>query len=240
MKHCTKGSSYLILAAFTMLTAACGQRDPTTPEEKAKRGDELLRKTSDTLKNATAFSFNVTESHERMRRNGEKQPVTLKREVMVQRPDRLWSHATGSDNRDITVTYDGKNVTVVGATQKVYATIKAPPTLDEMPDLVSERFDLRIAVADYLYSSPYDSFAGKESQGGWVRRTTVDGRSCEEVSYKMKAVDYTLSVTSAEPTMPCQADITFTEEPGQPVSRMVFSNWHVNVCHPESQFDGNV
>jgi hypothetical protein len=33
-------------------------------------------------------------------------------------------------------------------------------------DLVSERFDLRMAVADVLYSSPYASFADKESQGG--------------------------------------------------------------------------
>jgi len=59
-----------------------------------------------------------------------------------------------------------RNVTVVGANDKVYTTIKAPATLDEMLDLVSERFDLRMAVADVLYSSPYDSFADQESQGG--------------------------------------------------------------------------
>jgi hypothetical protein len=55
---------------------------------------------------------------------------------------------------------------VVGANKKVYTTIKAPATLDELFDLVSERFDLRMAVADVLDSSPYDSFADKESQGG--------------------------------------------------------------------------
>jgi hypothetical protein len=46
----------LILAALVAATS-CGPRDRTTPEEEAVRGDELPRTASDTLKNASAFSF---------------------------------------------------------------------------------------------------------------------------------------------------------------------------------------
>ena len=63
-----------------VLAAACaGQRDPQTPAEKSARGDELLRKMSDSLKAAPALSFKVEESHERVRRSGAKQPYTLTR-----------------------------------------------------------------------------------------------------------------------------------------------------------------
>jgi hypothetical protein len=164
----------------------------------------------------------------------------LKREVIVRRPDRLWSHTTGSDERNVTVTYDGNTITIVGDKQKIYATIKAPATLDETLDLVSERYDLHLAVADFLYSSPHDSFADTQAKGGWVKRATVGGISCEEVAYTMKTVDVTLSMTTAEPTLPCQAEITFKEEPGQPVSRLVFSNWNLQVQAPDSQFVANV
>src|SRR5262245_47293252 len=109
--------------ALVVLTIGCSA-DPSTPEEKAARGDELLRKMSDTLKGAQSFSFTVTESHQRMRRNGEKQPYMLKRDVAVRRPNRLWAHTTGSDDRDVQVTYDGANLTVVGDKQKIYATAK--------------------------------------------------------------------------------------------------------------------
>ena len=230
----------LVVLALVSL-AGCGkQHDPTTPEEVSRRGEELLRKMSDTLKAAPALSFTVAESHERMRRNGQKEPYSLKRDVVVRRPDRLWSHTTGSDDRDVRVTYDGKTVTVVGDKQKIYATIKAPATLDETLDLVSERYDLNMAVADFLYSSPHDSFADREAKGGWVKRTTVGGVSCEEVAYTMKAVDVTLSVTTAEPTLPCEASITYKQEPGQPVTRLVFSSWNLQ-AHPEdSQFVANV
>jgi hypothetical protein len=145
----------VIVAALTAFAVACsGQRDPKTPQEAAARGDELLRKMSDTLKGAQALSFTVGETHERVRRNGQKEPYFLRRDVVVRRPNRLWSHTTGSDDRDVKVTYDGNTVTIVGDTQKVYATIKAPATLDETLDLVSQRYDLRVAVADFLYSSP--------------------------------------------------------------------------------------
>jgi hypothetical protein len=230
----------LMAVALVALAACSGPRDPDTPEEASARGDELLRKTSDTLKAAPAFSVSVAESHERLRRNGQKEPYSLKREVIVRRPNRLWSHTTGADNRDVKVTYDGSTVTIVGDTHKVYATIKAPATLDETLDLVSDRYDLRVAVADFLYSSPYDSFAGEDAKGGWARRTTVDGNECEEVSYSMKAVDFTLAVTADEPALPCQAQITFKEEPGQPVTKLVFSNWNLKAQPADSQFVANV
>jgi hypothetical protein len=225
----------LALVAATAMSCS-SRRDPTTPQEKSARGDQVLRQMSDTLKNAKAFSVTVDESHERVRRNGEKQPYTLKREVMVRRPDRLWSHTTGSDNRDVRVMYDGKAVTVLGDRQKVYATIPAPATLDETLDLISDRYDLRVAVADFLYSSPYDSFAASDATGGWTKRVTVDGRECDEVSYSLKTVDVTLSATTAAPVLPCRARITYTAEPGQPVSTLTFHNWNMQAAPQDSQF----
>ena len=230
----------LIVVALAIASACAGQRDPSTPEEAAKRGDELLRKVSDTLGKAQAFSFSVAESHERVRRNGQKGPYTLKRDVVVRRPNRLWSHTTGSDGRDVTVTYDGGTVTVVAAGQKIYATFKAPATLDGTLDLATDRFDLHMAVADFLYSAPYDSFSGGDAKAQWSKRTTVEGNECDEVAGGMTAVDFTLSMTRAEPTLPCQAQIIFKQEPGQPVTRLVFSNWNLQASPADSQFVANV
>lgn len=240
-RHGRLATSVSLLVALAMAVTACSQRrDPSTAEEAAKRGDELLRKMSDTLKSAPSLSFSVSESHERMKRNGQKEPYTLTREVMARRPDRLWVHTTGSDRRDVKVTYNGKTVTIVSDDHKIYATINAPATLDETLDLISHRYDLRVAVGDFLYSSPYDSFAGSDAKGGWTKRTTVDGKQCEEVAYSFKEVDVALSVTSAEPSLPCETQITFKEEPGQPVTRLVFSNWNLKPELGETQFAAHV
>ena len=113
-----------------------------------------------------------------MRRNGEKRPYTLKREVVVRRPDRLWSHATGSDDRDVKVIYDGKTVTVIGDRHKIYAAINAPATLDETLDRINDRFDLRVVVADFLYSSPTSrSRAATPKAGGASGRSSTGARA---------------------------------------------------------------
>ena len=229
----------LIACAVITLSACYGPRDPQTAEEKTRRGDELMRKMSDTLAAAQGLSFSVAESHERVLRNGQKQPYSLKREVVVRRPDRLWSHTTGSD-RDIKVTYDGNDITVVGAGQKVYAKVKGAPTLDQTLDLIDQRYDLRVAVADFLYSSPYDSFAGADAQGGWAAKAVVEGRQCDEVVYATKTVDFRLAVSSAEPVLPCRLQITYKAEPGQPTSTLVFSNWNVKAQPADSQFVANI
>ena len=50
-KHRTRAA-----IAFMALTIGCSRvSDPTTPEEKAARGDELLRNMSDTLKGSQSF-----------------------------------------------------------------------------------------------------------------------------------------------------------------------------------------
>src|SRR4029453_15405446 len=108
---------------------------------------------------------------------------TLTREIVVRRPDRLYNRTRGSDSRDLELSYDGKQITIVGNPLKISATAPAPATLDETLDLISERYDLRVAVADFLYSAPYDSFAASDAKGGWSRRTPVEGREGDEVSF---------------------------------------------------------
>ena len=195
---------------------------------------------SDTLKAAPALSFTTDEAHERVGRDGKKDAVHAQARDVLKRPNRLWLHTTGSDNRNVKVTYDGATLTVVADTQKIYATVKAPATLDETLDLVSERFVLRIAAADFLYSTPYDSFASGDGKGGWTRRVTVGGRECQEVAYSMKAVDFTLSMTSAAPVVPCEAQITYKEEPGQPITKLTFSGWNLKAEPADTQFAANV
>jgi hypothetical protein len=229
-----------IIAVGLLTLAACGGRDPRTPEEARARGDELIRKMGDTLRGSQAFSFTVAESHERVRRNGEKVPYTLNREVVVRRPNRLWTHVTGSDERDVKVTYDGKSITIVGDKNKVHATMPAKPTLDETLDFVQDRYDIPMPIADFLYSSPQESFEDKQAKGGWVKRTEVSGRQCEEVAYSMEAVDFTLSVTSNEPTLPCQLQIVYKTRPSRPVTRLTFSNWNLNAQPQDAQFVAHV
>lgn len=154
-----------------------------------------------------------------MRRNGEKALYELKRQVIVRRPDQLWFHAMGADDRDFVGTYDGHRVTLVGAKEKVYATFEARPTIDATIDLVETRYDLPVPMADLLVANPYDALADPRATGGWVATESIDARSCEKASYQLEPVDYSLWVSADTPRVPCRLEVTFKARPGAPTTR---------------------
>jgi hypothetical protein len=222
------------LAAATALIA-CGKSDPRTPEEAAARGQERLRAASDALSKAQAFSFDTSEMRERVRRNGEKVEERVDRQVVVRRPGRFWGHAK-REGHEHTTWYDGKTVTVVAPGEKIFARINVPPTLDETMDQMTGRFDVPLPFADFLYSTPYDSFAPDEAKGGWVRRTDVEGRACDEFSYKLPTADFTLWLAHSDPPLPCRLDITYTQRPSAPKASVTFRNWNLTATVPETKF----
>lgn len=233
------------LAAATLVasaTAACRKADPSTPAEKEARGRELVQRAAATLKAAPSLTFDTVERHERVRRNGEKRAFDLTRQVRLRRPDRLWFHATtsGDSAQDLDVFYDGAGLTLMGNAQKVYARVDAPNTIDAMLDRVSERYDMPMPMADFLYSDPGQSFNTGEFKGGWVKRTPIDNAPCHEVHYTGQEIEFTLWLADDERALPCKADIIYTGRPGKPVSQMTFRNWSLGGSLPDGDFVAKV
>jgi hypothetical protein len=110
-----------------------------------------------------------------------------------------------------------------------------PPTLDETVDRVTTRLDVPLPFADFLYASPQDSFALDQAKGGWVKRTDVEGRSCDELTYQHERVDFTVWIATAD-SLPCRIDITYKARPGAPKSVVTFRNWNLSATIPETQF----
>lgn len=216
----------------------CSQAPPSA-EEKRTRGESLLRAMSDTLGQAQAFSFETTETHERVRRNGQKADVSFTREVKVRRPNGLWIHQKGSE-REFTVQYDGKMITVVGDAHKIFARAPMPATIDAMLDTLADRYDVPLPFADVLSASAHDSFIGPDTTGGWVQRETLEGKSCDRVAYEHKAVAFTLWIAAEAPAVPCRLEITYKDRPGTPASRLSFRNWNLQAHIEDAQFAAHI
>jgi hypothetical protein len=191
---------------------------------------------SDTLAQARTLRFHTEEAHEHVRRNGQKADVQFARDVTVRRPDRLKFHEVATDH-DFTGWYDGQTLTIVGDRQRIFVRAKVPATLDEMFDYVTTRYEIPMPMADLLYSSAKDSLVAPTTKGGWVKTTQVDGHSCEELTYHEDAVDFTVWIASSAPVLPCRLSITYLKKPGQPTSRLTFSNWNLTPdAAPDTEF----
>ena len=203
------------LVALALLPGiACNRTEPLTPEAASAKGDALLREMSKNVSSLQTFAYTVDERRQNPGQSGAKSERKVTRHVTVRRPDKVAFTGKG-DAGDTAGWYDGKQLTLVSHRDKVWARGPMPPTLDEALDFLSSEYDVQMAAADLLYSSPYDAFMTKDTKGGWVDTQKIGDRSCEHLAYQQPVVDWELWVTT-DRKLPCQLKVTYKQIPGQP------------------------
>lgn len=225
-KKCCNPLCVLILLLFA--ASGMGANSPD-----AKKGEALLNAMSRKLADAKSFSFSTTEFHDTLNRRQERVKLNTTRDVLVRRPDGFWTRYKG--DRDWEFWYDGKLLTGISAAKKVYIQHEMPPTLDASIDMLAERLNLDLPVSDLLYSSPYDAFIDGQTRGGWVGAQVINGASCQQLSYSSSAVDWKLWINE-KTSLPCQLEMTYKKENGNPFYRISFTKWNLFAPLPQGAF----
>ena len=169
--------------------AGCRRAEPLSPEAARAKGDELLRAMSQSLSSTQSFSYTADERREVAGAGGTKTERRFTREVAVRRPNALSASAKG-DTRDVQIWYDGKQLTLVGHKDKIWARGPMPGTIDEAIDFISAEYAIQLPTADLLYSNPYDALMTPDTTGGWVDQQQVGGLMCDHLAYSQSVVDW--------------------------------------------------
>jgi hypothetical protein len=202
------------------------ERQPTTPEDKRARAEELLRTMSRSLGSARSMTVETTEVSNRVTTGGSKAEELTTRQIAIRRPDGAYFKQTGSQ-RENEMWYDGKRITLAMHKDKAWARGPMPATLDEALDALATEYGIFVAAADLFYSNPYDSFESSGSTGGWVGRESIEGTTCHHLAFEAKMVDWAIWVADTPQALPCRMTITYKQEPGSPSSMLTFRDWNL-------------
>ena len=222
-----------LLACGVALAVAGCSREPTTPEARRQRGDEIVRRMSDHIAGARTFTVETTDTRPRMRSGTEVTQQTT-RQFTVRRPDRLVLRVSG--DLDLRGWYDGQKLTFVSDPEKVWARTDGAPTIDDTLDRLAERLAMPMPMADFFYSSPFDALIGTASTGGYVARETIDGVPCVHVAYQHPAVDWDLWVAESGDPLPKKFRITDKRSGRPTTSEVVFTSWTFGVDVTDATF----
>jgi hypothetical protein len=229
-----------LAAAVIAVAAGCSRNEPLTPEAAKAKGDAMLRQMSQTLSSSQAFSYSTEERREKASAAGAKSEVNFTRQITVRRPNGLTFVQRKAGDVDMAAWYDGKHVTIVSPGTKTWAKGPMPGTLDEAMDFVSAEYAIQLPTADLLYSSPYDALMTPDTTGGWVGVGQVDTRTCEHLSYTQSVVDWEIWLAQDDKRLPYQFQVTYKNEPGKPVARIVFRDWNPAPQVSDATFAANV
>jgi hypothetical protein len=226
-------TSVVLIACVAALAGAGCSREPTTPEARRQRGDEIVRRMSDRLAGARTFAVETTDTRTRAR-GGKEITMRTTRRLTVRRPDRLALRVTG--DVDLRGWYDGSKLTFVSDPHKVWARVNGAPTIDDTLDRLADHLAMPMPMADFLYSSPYDALIGTKSTGGYVGRETIESVPCLHVAYKHPAVDWDLWVSEEGDPLPKKFRVTSKTSTRPRTTEVVFDKWTLGGEAPDATF----
>jgi hypothetical protein len=200
---------------------------PTNP-------DTVVIRMGEYLKTLTAFTLSPEISYDEVLPSSPKIQHLGSAVMNVRRPDRLRADISGDDG-ERTVFYDGKSLTVYGRILNVFATVDAPPTLDEMFAKVLNEYDLGLPLVDILYQSVHGTLLDDVKAGMVVGRSRVRGVECDQVAFHQDDVDWQLWVEASATPLPRRIVITTLGETGQPQYQADL-NWNLSPKIDDSMF----
>jgi hypothetical protein len=230
--------SILLITSVAALCFLAGCAKQLSDAERLSRGREIVQRMSDKLASANTLSLTSHEHREIVARDGQKRTVQRTREVIMKRPNRLYSNYTG--DQPATTWYDGKYVTVAMHAEKVYGQLRSPDTLDATLDTLSERYGIVFPIGDLLYTRPEKLLLPDDAKGGYVDTQRIDGTDCDHVSFTTPGVDWELWVTTGGDPLPKRIKVTNKKQKGAPVFDITFANWNLAASASDDLFKPKV
>ncbi len=144
--------------------------------------------------------------------------------IQVRRPDHIAVAVTGDDGTTQLV-YDGKEASVLDATDNKFAQVPITGDLQQMFDEISQRVGVEFPLADLMSGDPAKTFLTGVVSGKEVDTDNIDGVACHHLFFTQSgATELELWVDNNN--LPRRLIITYRALPGTPNFVAEFSDWN--------------
>ncbi len=209
----------LLIVILGMPAASFGQTPDVEPE-----ADQVLRKMSDYLAQLQQFKIQMENMLEIVLLSGQKIQYDNQVDVSIKRPDKLHAIRKG-EVYDQEFFYNGKTLTQYSQGPNLYATIQAPPTIDEALIFAIETLGIEAPGGDLINSNAYEVLMEDVTSGFYVGMSIVDGVKCHHLAYRKKDVDWQIWVEDGDKPLPKKFIITTKWLTGAPQYTISVKSW---------------
>lgn len=203
--------------------------------EMDARAVALVKRMSAYLAGMKAFSVRARNTTEVVLADGQKLQIEGDSDVLVQRPNHLYSKRVGQ-LADTELYYDGSSVTLFGPKSLFYATAPVPSTIDGMLDDVREKLNIQPPGADLLYSDVYDGLMADVTKAMYVGPATVGSVKTIHLAFRGQAVDWQIWIEDGDRPLPRKYVITTKSMAGAPEFEVELSDWNLSPKVNEATF----
>jgi hypothetical protein len=186
------------------------------------------------LRNLKSFQVESVTTTDEVLDDGQIIQYASRVNFLVQMPNRLMAEQA-SDRNERQYVYDGKTFTLFARRVGFYATVDAPATLRELDDVLSDKYDIELPLADlFRFGSPH--WNASDITGAMdVGPGEIGGTTCEHFAFRQEGVDWQIWIQKGEHPLPRKLVITTTTDPARPQHNATFT-WNLAPSFNDAAF----
>jgi hypothetical protein len=200
----------IILAAA--LAGTAGISASRADEADAKK---LFKAMSDYLGAQQAISFDYDVSLELVSTQQQKIALASSGKLTLNRPEKV--HLTRSGGfANVEMVFDGKTLSLLGKNTSLYAQVEAPGTIDQLVDVLRDKYHRPVPAADLLMSDPYKELMPEVTDVKDLGSGVIHGVECDHLAFRTQEVDWQIWIAQGARPYPCRYVITSKKVTGFP------------------------
>ena len=176
---------------------------------------EIFKAMSDYMAAQQAISFDYDTSFEIVTTDDQKVALASSGSVTLNRPDKIRTKRTGGF-ADVEMVFDGKTISLLGKNANLYAQAEVPGTIDNLVDVLRDKFNRPLPGADLLLSDVNGALmplvTGVKDLGSGVIR----GQECDHLAFRTAEVDWQIWIAQGDRPYPCRFVVTTKDVTGWP------------------------
>jgi len=184
----------------------------------------LLKAMSDYLAAQKAISFDYDSNLEIVTTQQQKVALVSSGTLTLNRPDKLHATRTGGF-ANVEMVFDGKTLTLLGKNANLYAQIDAPGTIDQLVDVLRDKYHRPVPAADLLMSDPYKELMPEVKDVKDLGSGVIHGIECDHLAFRTKEVDWQIWIAQGARPYPCRYVITSKKVTGWPLYTLDIWAW---------------
>ena len=195
--------------------------DRVTDSAEAKK---MLKAMSDFLAAQKTLSVGFDTVFEVVTPTDQKLGLASSGTATLSRPDKIRVTRSGGV-ADFEILYDGKALTFLGKNANLFTQVAAPGTVDQLIDVLQDKYNRPLPGADLLMSNSYaelmqDVYDSKDLGSG-----VINGVECDALAFRKADVDWQIWIAQGERPYPCRFVVTSKLANGDPQYTIQFRDW---------------
>ena len=212
------------MIAVLCLLAAAGTANLSAGHADEANAKSLLKAMSDYLAAQKAMSFDYDSNLEIVSTQQQKIGLASSGTVTLNRPDKLRATRMGGF-ANIEMVFDGKTLTLLGKNANLYAQIEAPGTIDQLVDVLRDKYHRPVPAADLLMADPYKELMPDVTDTKDLGSGVIRGTECDHLAFRTKEVDWQIWIAQGARPYPCRYVITSKKVTGWPQYTLDIWGW---------------